>query len=147
MKNTISVLLLSLLIFNSIDSIAQIKDSTVALYGFIKEWWKVPYKWGGTTKRGIDCSAFVRQMYKTLHGKALPRTSYEQYKFVAKINKEDLKTGDLLFFKKSERVSHVGYYLFDSLFIHSSSRNRGVSINNIYDSAYKKSWFSQGRVN
>lgn len=147
MRKILLFLLIILTCVEESKSQVQISDSTASLYRFIKEWWDVPYAWGGTTKRGIDCSAFVKTMYKKLHGKDLPRTSGEQYKFVTKINKEDLKTGDLVFFKADRRISHVGYYLFDSLFVHSASKSKGVTISNLYDSAYKKSWYSQGRVN
>jgi len=126
---------------------SQFSDSTASLYRFLKEWWNVPYKWGGTTKRGVDCSAFVKTMYKKLHNKNLPRTSAQQYYFVKKISKEDLRTGDLVFFKTGRRITHVGYYLFDSLFVHSASRSKGVTISNLCDFMYKKTWYSQGRVN
>lgn len=146
MKEIIISIMLILLCCDSFSQ-QQPKDSTTQLYSFIKEWWKVPYAWGGSTKKGIDCSAFVKTMYKKLHDVDLPRTSGEQYRVVTKIKREDLNTGDLVFFKSKGRVSHVGYYLFDSLFVHSSSKGKGVRINNIYDSSYRKSWFSQGRVN
>lgn len=143
------LLFVFLITYCSIESKSQSQftDSTTSLYRFIKEWWNVPYKWGGTTKRGVDCSAFVKTMYKKLHGKDLPRTSGEQYKFVKKIGKDDLRTGDLIFFKAGRRITHVGYYLFDSLFVHSASKSKGVTISNLYDSAYKRTWYSQGRVN
>ena len=139
---------LALCVFFCLESKCQVTtlDSTSSLYGFLKEWWEVPYLWGGTTKKGIDCSAFVREMYEKLHHKYLPRTSREQYAYVTKIKKEDLKMGDLVFFKASTRISHVGYYLFDSLFVHSSSKSGGVTISNIYDTSYKRIWYSQGRV-
>lgn len=142
-------ILLFVLIICCVESKAQVKlsDSTTSLYRFIKEWWGVPYAWGGTTKKGIDCSAFVKTMYKKLHGKDLPRTSGEQYYFTTRIKKEELRTGDLIFFKSYGRITHVGYYLFDSLFVHSSSKGNGVTISNLYDTSYKKTWYSQGRVN
>ena len=125
----------------------QVPDPSIEkLYVFLKEWWKVPYRWGGTTKRGIDCSAFVRTMYNSLHDKMIPRTSREQYKASTKIKREDLKTGDLVFFKNSRGVWHVGYYMFDSLFAHSSVKT-GVCVSSLKNPAYKKMWFSQGRLN
>lgn len=142
------ITLLFIMVFFCVKSKSQPQayDSTQKLHSFLKEWWNVPYSWGGTTKRGVDCSAFVREMYEELHNKKLPRTSREQYKYVQKIKVEDLKTGDLVFFKRSDGIWHVGYYLFDSLFAHSSSKSKGVNIDNLYDPYYKKNWFSQGRV-
>lgn len=124
----------------------QVPDpSSEKLYLFLKEWWKVPYRWGGTTKLGIDCSAFVKKMYQTLHDKNIPRTSKEQYKATKKIKRDELQTGDLLFFKNRRGVWHVGYYMFDSLFAHSSTTQKGVAVSSLNNSAYKKMWFSQGR--
>lgn len=146
-----TLLLLTITCFLYTNSHSQIKlppnDSTLKLYSFLKEWWNVPYSWGGTTKKGIDCSAFVRQMYKTLHGENLPRTAREQYAVSNKISRSSLSTGDLLFFKNRRGVWHVGYYLFDSLFAHSSSNEKGVTISNLNTGSYKKTWFSQGRLN
>ena len=144
-----TLLFVLLIAFCSVESKSQsqFSDSTTSLYRFIKEWWNVPYRWGGMTKRGVDCSAFTKIMYKKLHNKDLPRTSGEQYNFVKKISREDLRTGDLVFFKAGRRITHVGYYLFDSLFVHSASRSKGVTISNLYDTSYKRIWYSQGRIN
>lgn len=145
MKKILLTLFL-LLSFHYSNSQIQVSDSTAQLYLFLKEWWRVPYSWGGTTKKGVDCSAFVREMCEELHDKKLPRTSREQYLFTDRIQKDELRTGDLVFFKRSDGVWHVGYYLFDSLFAHSSSRGKGVSIGNLQDPHYSATWFSQGRV-
>lgn len=143
MKKVIVILLL----FICSDTKSQVSDSTIQLHNFLKTWWGVPYKWGGETKRGIDCSAFVREMQETLHDKRIPRTSREQYRFVEKIQKEELRTGDLVFFKSSNGFWHVGYYLFDSLFAHSSNTLKKVSISSLTEPRYGSMWFSQGRVN
>lgn len=140
-----SIIILLLCFGNEVK--AQVSDSTIQLHSFLKSWWNVPYLWGGESKLGIDCSAFVREMHKTLHGNNLPRTSREQYKFVQKIEKEDLKTGDLVFFKSNRGFWHVGYYLFDSLFVHSSNSIKKVSISSLNEPKYSMMWFSQGRVN
>jgi lipoprotein Spr len=105
----------------------------------------VPYRWGGNSKKGIDCSAFVKKLYESVHEKNIPRTSRDQYKAVTKVKREDLMTGDLLFFKSKRGVWHVGYYMFDSLFAHSSVGQKGVGIGSLKNSAYSKMWFSQGR--
>lgn len=146
MKRIILVLFLTALFTQSRSQIKIPDSSSIQLYHFLKEWWRVPYRWGGTTKKGIDCSAFVRTMYNSLHDKMIPRTSREQYKASTKIKREDLKTGDLVFFKNSRGVWHVGYYMFDSLFAHSSIKT-GVYVSSLKNPAYKKMWFSQGRLN
>lgn len=146
MKRIALVLLLTALFTQSRSQVKIPDSSSIQLYHFLKEWWRVPYRWGGTTKKGIDCSAFVRTMYNSLHDKMIPRTSREQYKASTKIKREDLKTGDLVFFKNSRGVWHVGYYMFDSLFAHSSVKT-GVYVSSLKNPAYKKMWFSQGRLN
>lgn len=94
------------------------------------EWKGVPYKFGGISKRGVDCSGFVQTIFKDIV--QLPRTAYAQYKFLKKITKDELRVGDVVFFKNGKgHVHHVGiiYKIEDGEieFIHSSS-SKGVSI-------------------
>lgn len=83
----------------------------------------VRYTWGGTTSRGgFDCSGFVGRVYRQ-HGVSLPRTSIEMSKVGQSVSREDLRQGDLLFFKtrNGSRVNHVGLYIGNGRFIHASS--------------------------
>jgi cell wall-associated NlpC family hydrolase len=90
----------------------------------------VPYKWGGNTRQGMDCSAFTRAIIRETYGVELPRTSVQMYgvgRAVAK--RQDLKAGDLVFFKNTYSgpgVSHVGIYLGDGRFAHASSSKGGT---------------------
>ncbi|MCF6240668.1 MAG: C40 family peptidase [Bacteroidales bacterium] len=112
----------------------------------MSEWKGTPYKYGGTSKQGVDCSGFVSSVYKEVYGKKLHRTSRDMYKYdVKKISKNNLKCGDLLFFKTSgKKVSHVGIYIADNKFIHAASK--GVVINDLDESYYKKTYYKSGRV-
>src|SRR5688500_11747588 len=72
------------------------------------EWVGVPYRYGGTNREGVDCSAFVRSVFSDA-GETLPRTSQEQSGVGATVGRSLLRTGDLLFFQTSgDGVSHVG---------------------------------------
>jgi len=80
----------------------------------------VPYRFGGNTaESGFDCSGFVRAVFKDAIGFVLPRSSYEQANATLRIEKDELKAGDLVFFNTMKRAfSHVGVYLGDGKFIH-----------------------------
>ena len=115
------------------------------LYNFIDEWWGTPYNYGGSTKDGIDCSAFTGQLFSSVFNNALPRTASEQYNLCIKIDKENLQEGDLVFFKNKRRVSHVGMYLGNDCFVHSST-NSGVTISKLTDDYYSRKFMGGGRI-
>ena len=100
------------------------------------EWLGTPYHFGGTGGRGIDCSAFTRTIYDKVADVWIPRTASSQYDFGKNISKNDLQFGDLVFFntRRHVRVGHVGIYLGDNLFAHSSTRF-GVTVSSL-ESAY-----------
>lgn len=116
------------------------------LYNFIEEWYGTTYRMGGTTKKGIDCSAFSGTLLSSIFSYSVPRTAREQFKVCERIDKENLSTGDLVFFNTRGGISHVGVYLTNDRFVHSSSTN-GVTISNLNDSYYSKRFISAGRVN
>jgi len=95
----------------------------------------IPYRYGGTTTAGFDCSGYTSFVFKQL-GISLPRTSAGQYGVGTAVSKANLQVGDLVFFNTSGRgVSHVGIYIGNNNFIHSSS-SKGVSVASIYDPYY-----------
>lgn len=113
------------------------------LYETVNAWLGVPYKYGGTDRKGIDCSAFVGMVYREVYGVTLHRTANDMLGDVRLIGRSQLREGDLLFFTNSKgKVSHVGIYLKDNLFAHSSTSN-GVSVSNL-DSKYWTSHFYKG---
>jgi len=121
-------------------------DKDELMYKVI-EYLNTPYLWGGTSKRGIDCSAFVQTvMYQSL-GVLLPRTSLEQSSVGETVDRADLKFGDLLFFDtmRKGRTSHVGIYLEDGYFVHSGSKT-GVIVASLDSDFYSRTFLHAKRV-
>jgi cell wall-associated NlpC family hydrolase len=105
-----------------------------------------PYLWGGTTTYGIDCSAFVQTVFRRALGIELPRTSIMQSTVGDEVGREDLRFGDLVFFNTiGRRISHVGIYLGESYFAHSSS-NGGVKVSSLNEDYYYSRFVTARRV-
>ena len=107
-------------------------------------WIGIPYRWGGTSRRGIDCSAFVQQYVRTTLGIELPRTTATQRYEGVSIDKGELIPGDLVFFRR-RGTRHVGVYLGDGEFIHASS-SRGVTISELSNSYWSRYYWMSRRI-
>ena len=106
----------------------------------------VPYLYGGTGKRGMDCSAFTSRVYENATGSPLPRSTAEQYGRGEDVDREDLRFGDLVFFNTTGRTpSHVGIYIEDDLFAHASV-SYGVTISSLESSYYNKRFVGARRI-
>ncbi|OIO18696.1 MAG: hypothetical protein CO129_09645 [Ignavibacteriales bacterium CG_4_9_14_3_um_filter_34_10] len=108
-----------------------------------------PYKYGGNTKDGLDCSAFTRLVFESTFDYTLPRSAREQYQVGLKIHTRDsLQIGDLVFFNTSRRrfPGHVGIYLGENLFVH-ASRSLGVTISSLDEKYYNKRFVGSRRIN
>lgn len=131
------------------ETVLLSSDVNKDLYKEVQQWLGVPYKYGGNSKSGIDCSGLVVQIYNNVYSKKLYRSSSEIYeKNCKKISKGDLKEGDLLFFntsKKKNRINHVGLYLHKDKFVHTSTK-KGVIISDLKDLYYKDCFIVAGRV-
>src|SRR3972149_476994 len=106
----------------------------------------VPYRFGGTTLAGIDCSAYVQMVYRYFSIE-LPRTAREQFKAGMKVSKKELKIGDLIFFRTYAKFpSHVGIYIGGGKMVHASSRSKKVTVTNINEPYYVKRYIGAVRL-
>jgi cell wall-associated NlpC family hydrolase len=115
-----------------------------ALLGYIDEWYGVPYRYGGSTKEGIDCSAFTAGLMAGVFGLTIPRTAREQYQNSLRIEKEDLREGDLVFFNTTGGISHVGIYLVNNRFAHASTSS-GIMISDLNEDYFFRRYQGAGR--
>jgi hypothetical protein len=110
----------------------------------IVPWLGSPYKYGGNSINGTDCSGFVSSIYSSYYKIELDRTSLLIYQNARKINKCQVKEGDLVFFKTDgKKVSHLGMVITPNQFIHASSK-KGVVVNSLSEPYYSESFVSFG---
>lgn len=120
------------------------ETSNIAFIKSIVPWLGSPYKYGGNSINGTDCSGFVSSIYSSFYKIELDRTSLLIYQNARKINKSQVKEGDLVFFKTDgKKVSHVGMVITPNQFIHASSK-KGVVVNSLNEAYYSKSFISFG---
>ena len=104
----------------------------------------VPYRYGGSTAQGFDCSGLVQYAYANA-GKKIPRTTAEQWRQLTPINSNSLRVGDLLFFRIEGKVSHVGVYVGDRRFVHAPSTGREVSTASLDSDYYRRAFVRAAR--
>lgn len=124
--------------------VARTSDLVVTAIGFLG----VPYRRGGNTaETGFDCSGFVRAMYNQTVGHLLPRRAEEQAAATQKIERSDLKPGDLVFFNTMRRAfSHVGIYVGDGKFIHAPRTGAEVRVESMNGSYWQRRFNGARRV-
>ena len=106
------------------------------------KWKDTKYAWGGDSKKGIDCSALTRRIYREVYGHELPRVSTQQAQTGKKVSSKNLKAGDIVFFKPEGRTNHTAVYVGNSLFINASS-SKGVVMSSL-KSPYWGKYFKYG---
>ena len=119
--------------------------TNASLFHFIDTWWGTPYRYGGSTQKGVDCSAFSSTLISSVFGVQLPRTARDQYKVCQKLDEDELKEGDLVFFNTRGGISHVGVSLGGKYFVHASTSN-GVMISSLDEDYYNHRFVAGGRV-
>ena len=115
------------------------------MFEFIDDWYGTPYHLGGTTKKGVDCSAFSQFLFASVYGLSIPRTAREQYNLTSRISRTQLTEGDLIFFNTRGGISHVGVYLQNNKFVHASTSG-GVMISDIFDEYWVRRFVGVGRL-
>ncbi len=126
----------------SVDSTAGLNVVNTA-----KQYVGSAYVYGASGPNAFDCSGFTSYVYKQ-YGIGLPRTSTSQGNIGEYVVKENLKAGDLVLFSNrgDRRINHVGIYIGDNQFVHASTSNRGVVIDNLTSSYYIRNYVTARRV-
>ena len=122
------------------------KDIKKQLMMVAKMMLNIPYKFGGNTLKGIDCSAYVQKVFNVMDI-FLPRAAREQFQIGTPVAKEELNIGDLVFFRTYAKFpSHVGIYIGDNQFIHASSKGKKVTIDSLDEPYYTRRFIGAKRL-
>lgn len=161
MKNLVPTLLLSALLATQFTGCASTPNSqsqlftpsattssspvTNKLVEHYTEWKGTPYKMGGQSKWGIDCSAFVQLTYNKVFGKTVPRTTEQLSQSGKKITLAEAQVGDLILFKTGTKQRHAGIYIGDGKFIHAST-SKGVVTSKMETPYWRDNYWQTRRV-
>jgi len=129
------------------NTLSQYKNDAIvqALYDEYKKWNHTPYKYGGTSKYGVDCSSLVQQVYFNALRVPVPRTTALQAKIGYRVAKHSSKAGDLLLFRTGRNTRHSGIYLESGDFINASSKH-GVTISNLNNPYWRSKYWQTRRI-
>ena len=105
----------------------------------------MPYRYGGATPAGFDCSGLVQYAYQQA-GRAVPRTSKAQFDAASPVNLDQARPGDLLFFASRRKVDHVAVYIGNGSFVHAPSRGKHVTVGSMSNSYYREHFVGAGRL-
>lgn len=113
----------------------------------VVSWLGTPYRYGSNSKSGTDCSGFVTRVFKEVYGITLQRSSRSMFTSVKHVQKTDMETGDLVFFRRGpgQPIYHVGIYLKDNKFAHAAIGG-GVMVSSLNQAYYSRNFYAAGRV-
>lgn len=117
----------------------------VQLLQHYSEWAGTPYRLGGGSLDGVDCSGFIQQVYFRFDDRQLPRTTAQQARLGQRVSRTELQPADLVFFKTGFKQRHAGIYLGNGEFMHASS-SRGVMISRLDNPYWHESWWMGRRL-
>lgn len=138
-------------IINEVREMSQAEDLSdlsvrERLILFAKKMLHLPYRFGGNGTLGLDCSSYVQKVYE-IAGITLPRSARQQYKVGESVEKGQLSTGDLVFFRTyASYPSHVGIYLGNNLFIHASSKSKKITIDSLDTPYYLRRFIGAKKI-
>ncbi|GIX30355.1 MAG: hypothetical protein KatS3mg124_0827 [Porticoccaceae bacterium] len=115
------------------------------LYAQYERWKGVPYRLGGSSQRGVDCSGLVQRVYRDAFGVVLPRNTWDQSLAGRPVPPEARRPGDLVFFKMGLWGNHVGIYLGDDRFLH-ASKSAGVTISSLREPYWRRHYWKTVRI-
>ena len=121
--------------------------SDTLLNKFMMYWLRKPYKFGGNSEKGIDCSKLTKRLYKDVYNKIIGDIAEEQFDQSRRIKRDSLQLGDLVFFRSRQSPSgwHCGAYIGNTYFLHAANRYEGVKISSLDEPRYKKTIRGFGR--
>ena len=127
--------------------VANISFGQTTLDSFINEWKGTPYRLGGRSKSGIDCSQFTKRLYKDVYNKQLADVAWKQWNQTKRTTKDSLEIGDIVFFSSKTSPSrwHCGIYIGNNKFVHSSNKREGVKVSDLNEHPYNKSYKGAGK--
>ena len=111
----------------------------------VSEWEDTPYRFGGSTRAGADCSGFVMRVYDDVFGIELPRTTRQQVHVGRSLSRSQLRAGDLVLFRTGNTTRHVGIYLSDGEFAHVSTTD-GVTVSSLELPYWQESYWTSRRI-
>lgn len=114
------------------------------LQSIIEPWLGTPYRFGGSSRSGTDCSGFVMQVFRQWKNIALPHSTRQSWKMGKSVSSGSLQRGDVVFFGNFWSVNHNGIYLGNNKFVHASS-SRGVMISDLFDEGYWEARYKGAR--
>ena len=127
--------------------VAPTELNNTLLLSQMEKWYGTQYCFGGSTDSCIDCSSFTQVILRDVYNVKIPRNSQQQFDASSKIEVENLKEGDLVFFNTvsaSMIITHVGVYVCNNKFIHAST-SKGVTISDLSEKYFAKAFRGAGR--
>lgn len=146
-KNRIQLFLFLLLFVTACSSSKQLTQHQAEreLLNQFQRWQGTPYRLGGMTTAGVDCSAFILMIYRDAFNIQLPRTTAEQLRAGSPVSRRKLRIGDLVFFRTGRNVLHVGIVLSDGRMMHASTTN-GVEITRLNQDYWIRTFIGARRI-
>lgn len=124
---------------------SQYSSTVKKLYAQYNSWRGTPYEYGGLSLEGVDCSGFIYKSYRSVFNITLPRSTNEQIKRGKRVYINELRAGDLIFFKTGYKTRHVGIYVENGKFMHAST-SRGVTLSSVRDGYWREHYWQARRL-